>query len=321
MCNICPHQCVLRPSQIGWCGVRVGSEHAVIPIANQSIAALGIQQVEDHPLFHFHPGLRTLCVGFAGCTAHCQYCQNWELALTPQLVRKWQAPRLMSTSQAVIARAKTMGCGALSFTYNEAVVWREMMLDLAIQAQQEGLLVIWITNGYVTEETLEMILPYINAVKLDLKGFSDVYYHQQFGMSIMPILQTLAILTQRNIWHEISTVMVTDELDNNEAVLQFSKIICEASRVCTPWHLLRFFPAHQMLNTLPTHLTSLRQLRQYAISLGLQHVYISNIPNIDERHSYCPTCGISIAQRFAHKLVSFQSVCSHCGQVIAGNFT
>ena len=317
-CGVCPHRCRLGDGQLGRCRVRAGSAAGVRPIAGQGIFARGVGQVEQHPLLHFYPGMRTLGVGSAGCTAACAFCQNWELALAPLIDRNWQAQPLFQAGQSAIDTALQAGCGALAFTYNEPTVWPELLVELAAQAHTAGLYVILVTNGFVTEATLRFILPHIDGVKLDLKGPDERFYRAVAGISLAPVLDTIAHLHAAGVWHEISTVIIPGENDGDADLARMAEHILGSSGPETPWHLMRFFPAYRMEDRAPGDLTRLRLLRDRARGSGLSYVYISNIPNIAEWQTACPRCGRMLTQRRWGMPTSLPAACPSCGMVIAG---
>ena len=317
-CGVCPHGCRLSDGQLGRCRVREGSAAGVRPVAGQGIFARGVGQVEQHPLLHFYPGMRTLGVGSAGCTATCAFCQNWELALAPLIDRRWRAQPLLQAGQPAIDMALQAGCGALAFTYNEPTVWPELLVELAAQAHEAGLHVILVTNGFVTEATLRFILPHIDAVKLDLKGPDERFYQAVAGISLAPVLDTLAQIRAAGIWHELSTVIIPGENDSEADLARMVDHIVRNSGPETPWHLMRFFPAYRMEDRAPGDLATLRLLRHRALDSGLSYVYISNIPNIAEWQTACPQCGQALTQRSWGMPTLLPAACPACGRAIAG---
>ncbi|HKP52040.1 MAG TPA: AmmeMemoRadiSam system radical SAM enzyme [Chloroflexia bacterium] len=298
MCLVCPHGCSLRTNQVGRCGVRVGTlAGEVVPHPAQLVAARGIGNVENHPLFHFYAGMMTLGVGAIGCSAACRYCQNWELALAHKVNRSWNASPVATSADDLIAVAQRRGCGAIAFTYNEPTVWPEAIVEIAGLARESGLRVIIATNGFVTERTLEVIAPYLDAVKLDLKAHNEIFYRRIAGISLQGVLRTLEYLRAHNIWHEVSTVIVPGGNDSPQAVRLMARHILAQSGPETPWHLMRFFPAYEMVEAQSGTLETLRAARSMAMEEGIRHVYISNIPALPERNTYCAQCGALLVVR------------------------
>lgn len=317
-CGVCPHHCRLRPGQIGRCGVRVGTATAVEPVRDQGFVAQGMGRVEDHPLFHFHPGMKTLCVGSIGCSAACTFCQNWEIALAPRIDRNWSARPQFDSHAQVIDLALKQGCQALAFTYNEPTIWLEAILELAMRARAAGLSTILVTNGFVTPAALAVLSPHLDAVKLDLKGPDEAFYRKIAGISLAPVLETLRQLRHADVWCEVSTVILPGLNDSPEAVQTMVGLIHATAGAATPWHLMRFFPAYKQQDELPGDLETLRKIRHAALEFGLDYVYISNGPNIPECQTLCPRCQQFLADRRLGRFCTLQSVCPSCGTSIAG---
>lgn len=317
-CEVCPHGCQLRVGQLGWCGVRVGRPSAVVPIARQAFVARGVGVVEDHPLFHFFPGMQTLCLGAVGCTAHCRYCQNWELALAPRIHPNWAAPPLFPDEATIVEEAQRRGCGALAFTYNEPTVWLEAILSLAQKARRAGLKVILVTNGYLTSTTLEALVPWLDAIKVDLKGADELFYREVVGIPLAPILATLEALRATPIWYEISTVILPTRHTETGASDCLIELLLRVAGADVPWHLQRFFPAYTMRQDEPGDLSELRAIRLRALQAGLRYVYISNVPDIAERATACPSCGQVAAPRRLGASRPLPRHCQGCGADFAG---
>lgn len=317
VCEVCPHRCVLRHGQFGLCRVRVNDEGDIRPVSNQVLAAVGVATVEEHPLFHFYPGTQTLCIGSTGCTARCDFCQNWELALAPHFKLSWRA--VMSTDASEVVRtAIAHGCSAISFTYNEAAVWPELMLEVMKRATDQGLKNILITNAFITEQTWSVILPWLDAVKVDLKGSSSHFYQHVVGIDFRPVLRSLELIRNSTTWLEVSSVIIPGINDSEEDIKAFVDTLIVCVGYTTPWHLMRFFPAHRRINEKPGDLEQLRKIRRFAMDRGLAYVYISNVPNISEANSYCPCCSRVIAERRSQQWTPLPQRCNNCGEQICG---
>lgn len=319
LCLVCPHGCCLSEGQAGWCRARVARSGVVEPISGQSYIAHGIGVVEEHPLFHFYPGLRSLSLGAMGCSAECRYCQNWELALAPRFPNLMVPASPFATQNAILKYAHTRDCGGISFTYHEPTIWLEGLLPLAAEARAEGLKVILVTNGYITPEVLTTILPHIDAVKLDLKAHNEASYQQLTAIRLGPVLNTLRTLVEHGIWCEVSTVIIPHFLTIPTFVAEIVTLLEQSSALNLPWHLLRFFPAYRMITDSAPEIVALRQLRQQAFIEGLRYVYISNIPNIEERNTYCPRCDQVIATRLnTTTTIPLPVTCPYCQLAMDG---
>lgn len=317
-CLVCPHMCRLQPGQKGLCRVRIADQDHVHPIIEQIFAVWSTASIEQHSLFHFYPGLKVLSLGSVGCTANCQYCQNWELALSPRYVSQWSLPEQQIVSCDVVELAQRTGCKAIAFTYNEPIVWIEAILSIAQKARQNGLLVILVTNGFITSQALKLMTPYLSAVKLDLKASDEEQYQQIAGITQMPVLETLHQLHAAKVWLEVSTVVVPGLIDSEAVISKMAKQIIDYSSKDTPWHLMRFFPSYMMTDQHIGSLKRLRELRLHAIKEGLSYVYISNVPQISERNTQCSSCQSTIAVRDGSQIIYLPNHCPRCNAQIAG---
>lgn len=317
ICEVCPHRCTLRQGQVGRCRVRVNRDGRVQPIQSQGLVALGVATVEEHPLYHFYPGMRTLCVGSLGCTAACDFCQNWELALAPHHNLTW--PSLMPADAGEVVRhAQVNGCGAISFTYNEGAVWPEFMSEVMELGRQHGLKNVLVTNGFVSDLTWAILLPWLDGMKIDLKGSNNEFYRCVVGIDLHAVLHSLDLIREHRIWHEISTVIIPGVNDSPEAIEPLVKIILKHSGPNTPWHLMRFFPAYRGLGQPPGDIDDLRRIRQIARGTGLANVYISNVPGVPESSSNCPACSQLLSVRGLGNRTPLPPECLNCGEPICG---
>lgn len=315
MCRVCPHHCRLELGQLGHCGVRVNVDGLVRPAAGQSIAALGVATVEEHPLFHFFPGARSLCIGSMGCTATCDFCQNWELALTHRLRI---TAMIAADPSAIVTQAIANNCSAISFTYNEAVVWLELVVAVMQAARRAGLKSVLITNGFISSTAWGLLLPWLDAVKLDLKSADAAFYRRSIGIELNPVLNSLARLREGGIWREISTVIIPGINDQSDAVAKLVDAVIVHSGKDTPWHLMRFFPAYHRIAQPPGSLETLRSIRATAMDKGLVFTYIGNVPDVSEANTVCAHCSETLSVRRMARLTPLAATCPGCHTAIPG---
>jgi pyruvate formate lyase activating enzyme len=313
-CGICPHDCRLLPGERGLCRMRVGAGRQVVPAPDQGIVAAAVGTVEQHPLFHFYPGSRVLSLGWLGCTAACAGCLNWELAAGRAPAACQQIVAVQPDAQQVIAAARTRGCRGIAFTHNEPVVWLEQVGAVARAAKAAGLWVILVTNGYITVKALESVLPWLDAVKIDLKAGTDADYLRLAGIDGAPVLAALARLAGGHVWLELSTVVGSGMNADAPAIRQLAGTIAAIAGTSVPWHLLRFLPAHRLAALPPGSLSGLRNARAEAVAAGLRYVYISNVPGLAERDTACPACGAVLARRGLDYVQPLPAHCPACGE-------
>lgn len=317
VCDVCPRMCHLHPSQVGWCGVRMRLNDDVAPDPRQGWTVASVGHVEDHPLFHFYPGMRTLSVGSVGCTAACTFCQNWELALAPTLTPSWSLRRTYSDDY-LLEMAQMRRCEAISFTFNEAVVWIEGVERLAQQAKAHHLRTILVTNGFLTVHTLERLSPWLDAIKLDLKGYNDEVSTSQARIALAPILGIMDMIQALGLWIEVSTVIVPGIQDSSAAVAALVNHILAHGGPDVPWHLQRFFPAYGLANQSAGAIADLQRIRIRALEMGLKYVYISNVPGIAERSTQCHRCKQVVASRQNAIVQRLPTRCPTCQEHFVG---
>lgn len=317
VCDVCPRLCHLHPSQHGWCSVRMQLNGAVVPDPRQGWTVASVGHVEDHPLFHFYPGMRTLSVGSVGCTAACKFCQNWELALAPIITSNWSLQRTYSEDY-LLEVAQSRDCGAIAFTFNEAIVWIEGVEQLAKRARDHHLRTILVTNGFLTERTLDRLSPWLDAIKLDLKGYSDDVSIALATIPLAAVLETMDIAKSLGLWLEVSTVIVPEIQHTPAAIAALVDLILAHGGPDTPWHLQRFFPAHDLAHRSAGDVTDLRRIRIQALEMGLKYVYISNVPAIAERSTQCRRCDRVIAVRQNTGAQRLPARCPTCNERFAG---
>jgi pyruvate formate lyase activating enzyme len=317
-CDVCPHLCRLSLGQVGLCGVRVGAADRVVPDGRQAVAAVGVQEIEAHPLYHFRPQQRSLCIGAAGCTASCGYCQNWELALAPRLDHGWRIGERMLTVEEVVPTALRRGCQAVSFTYNEMLVWREAMLAISQAARKSELATVWITNGFATSKSLEMLMPWIDAVKIDIKGWDARSSMKMAGIDVSTLREFVAAAVAHEVWLESSIVVTMPEYAESQNRRAFIALVLELFGPDRPFHLQRFFPTFRRSNEPFGAIELLQQFRREAMDAGLRYVYISNVPGLPEADTFCPRCGLRLAHRKPGRRALLPTQCSGCGNAIPG---
>lgn len=317
-CRVCPHLCLIPPGRAGVCGVRGNDGGRLVNRAYGRVAALGVEPVEKKPIFHYYPGHATLSLGAAGCNLHCDFCQNWEISQVTDgaaIVGRPLSP------EAAVAAAIEAGCQSLCFTFTEAVVNLEYVLDVARLAHSAKFRVMMLTGGYVSLAALELLAPWIDAVKFDLKGPDDDFYRRRIGGRLGPVLAALR-QWRASAWIEVSTVVLAGLNDSADSLNRLADAILEATGPQTPWHLMRFFPSFRLAGMPPGATAELRRLRDAALSRGFHYVYLSNVPGLAEANTTCHRCGELLIRRSAGHLADNRIVagrCPACGTAVAGH--
>ncbi len=328
LCRVCRRQCRIPDGEYGYCHTRYNKGGILYTLAYGRVSSSSIAPAEIKPLFHFFPGSTWLSLGTLGCNFFCPGCQNWEIAYARISVfdEKIQPPNTSYLSpEGAVATAGRNGCLGLSFTYNEPTVWLEYTLDCARLAKEAGLMTNYVTNGYMSEEALDAIGPFLNAFRTDLKCFSSNCYKQTAHITgFSGILENIERAKFRWGMHiEIVTNVTPGFNDDENQLSELSEWIVDVLGRDVPWHVTRFVPRH-MLNHLPcTPVQSLETARAIGTHNGLRYVYIGNVPGHAAQNTFCPECGSLLIERENYTVLRYRiekGKCPECGCTIAGRW-
>jgi len=286
-CNLCFRGCIIKEERRGTCRNRANINGTLYTLNYGRPCAVHIDPIEKEPAFHMYPGGSIFCIATAGCNFRCLFCQNW--TISQQEVENTNYEYL--TPIKAVQLAKESGCDAISFTYSEPTSFYEYMYDIAKLAQEEGLKVIFHTNGAIQPEPLRALLKYMDAVVVDLKGFTDEFYTKLSSAKLEPVLQTLKIIKEEGIWLEIVNLIVPTKNDNMEDIKKMCEWIKENLGEEIPIHFSRFFPAYKLLKLPPTPISTLEQAREIALEVGMHYVSIGNVPGHKANSTYVPNVG------------------------------
>lgn len=313
-CRLCPKLCAIREGKAGFCRVRVNREGALYAANYGKVTSCGLDPIEKKPLYHFYPGSYILSFGTLGCNLRCGFCQNWSIA-------HGEDPKSLDlTPEQAVEMALQQGRRGypnvgIAYTYSEPFMWYEFVLDTARLARETGLKNVLVTNGYVNETPLREILPYIDAINIDVKGFKDEFYRKNCAGRLEPVRRTVEIA--RQACHiEITTLLVTGLNDSTEEIAELAEWVASLDRDI-PLHLSRYFPSFEF-NLPPTPLQSLRRALDKARE-KLSYVYAGNAPELGAVDTLCPQCGevvISRAGYSARAIGMSGKDCRHCGKAI-----
>lgn len=319
VCNLCAHRCVIYPGLIGICGVRENRGGTLYTRVYDRIVSANVDPIEKKPLFHFLPGTRSFSIATAGCNFHCRFCQNWEISQMPK-DRKGSIPGRKTTPGTIVREALTSGCSSIAYTYTEPTVFFELAYDTAKLASSRGLKNVFVTNGYMTAEALEMIRPYLDAANVDLKGFDDRRHRRICGAKLGPVLETIRLMKELGIWIEVTTLVIPGHNDSDEELRRIASFLLSLGEQI-PWHLSAFFPAYRMMDGKPTGWDSLERAWRMGKETGLRHVYCGNIPGNPHENTECYRCGKTLIERWGFRVgrnVIKNGHCPFCEAVIAG---
>jgi len=313
-CKVCPRLCNIPPGKRGFCRVRENRSGTLYATNYGECSARALDPIEKKPLYHFHPGSLILSLGTVGCNLRCGFCQNWNIA------HESPPTTFLAPERAVeLARQqKEQGypCVGLAYTYSEPFMWYEYVYDTAKLARQAGLKNVLVTNGYISEEPLVALLPYIDAMNIDVKAFTDEFYQTNCAGRLDPVLRTVEIAAKR-CHIEITTLLVTGLNDSPEEVDRLTDWLAALDPEI-PLHFSRYFPNYKM-ELPPTPLQSLSRARETALK-KLRYVYIGNAPELSASSTGCPGCGRMLIERQGY-LVRPGDItggrCPECGEKIS----
>lgn len=295
VCGLCAHRCVIRAGRAGICRVRENRNGRLVTLVADRVVAENIDPIEKKPFFHFLPGSFSYSVATAGCNFHCLFCQNWEISQWPQATRG-RVPGAKTSPAEIVESARMSGCDSIAYTYTEPTVFFELALETSRLAAAAGLRNVFVTNGYMTPEALDLIAPVLHGANVDLKSFSDRYYRKVCGALRQPVLDTIVALRRHGIWVEVTTLLVPGANDSDRELAEMADWLSCVDRDM-PWHLSAFFPAHKMLDVPPTPLATLQRAAEIGRAAGLRYVYTGNVQDGAQETTACWQCGRRVLER------------------------
>ncbi|HEY3267913.1 MAG TPA: AmmeMemoRadiSam system radical SAM enzyme [Armatimonadota bacterium] len=317
-CNLCAFRCVISPGHVGVCNVRHNVAGTLYALNYRKATALQVDPIEKKPFHHFHPGISVLGVAAPGCNYRCRFCQNFEISQMPVEYDRIDGRPL--EPEWIVDRAVELGCKGIAFTYTEPTIYMEYAMEIGVLAKERGLLNVWVTNGYMTEEAIDLIAPWVDAANIDLKGFNDRFYLKICGARHKPVCDAIRMMHERGIWVEVSTVVIPGYNDSDDDMRAIAGFIRGVSPDI-PWHVNAFQPEYRMADVPPTPPASIRHIRAIGLEEGLRYVYAGNIAGDDGNTTFCPNCRAAVIQRSGYTLTGWrlnEGACAACGRPIAG---
>jgi pyruvate formate lyase activating enzyme len=282
---------------------------------------MAVDPIEKKPLNHFYPGSTVLSFGTAGCNLGCRFCQNWHISKTRQVsaLGEWATP------EEVASRAAARGCRSVAFTYNEPVIFAEYAIACAQEAHRLGLKTVAVTSGYISDAARPDFYRHIDAANVDLKAFSDAFYHKLCGGALQPVLDTLRYLKREtDVWLEITTLLIPGHNDSPAEINRQVDWILNHLGPDVPLHFTAFHPDFRMRDVPPTSHHTLTRAREQALAAGLRYVYTGNVLDSEGGSTYCATCGVRLIGRRGYQLLGWDltpdGACRNCGSPLPGRF-
>jgi pyruvate formate lyase activating enzyme len=312
-CHVCQRRCIISNGKSGFCEMRQNEDGILYSLNYAATSSVAVDPIEKKPLFHFYPGSMVFSLGSLGCNFRCRYCQNWNIS---QADIKKTSTRDMPPEEA-IRLTKEYGCQSIAWTYNEPTMWFEYTYDSAKLAKKENINTIYVTNGYMSDEALELISPFLDAANVDLKGMSDSFYKELCEANLQPVLDNIQRMYDAGIHIEITNLVIPGYNDSEEDLKALVKFMAEEVGIEVPLHFSRFFPYYQLKDVHPTPVETLEKAQKMAYEAGMKYVYVGNVPGGDSENTHCPECQELLIKRDGFQILvnklKKENKCPECG--------
>ncbi len=319
-CGLCAHRCRIAPGARGVCGVRENRKGTLRSLSYGMILAENVDPIEKKPLFHLLPGSRSFSIASAGCNFRCSFCQNHDISQMPR--ESGRVAGRERTPAEIVEEASRTGSQSIAYTYTEPTIFFEFTYETAGIAREKGIRNVWVTNGFMTPETLGMIGPRLDAANVDLKAFRDDFYREQCGASLRPVLDTLRRMKELGIWVEVTTLLIPGLNDGEDELRELAAFILSLGAE-TPWHISRFHPRYRMKDRPPTPAAGIHRAAAIGRAAGLKYVYSGNVPGDAGENTFCNRCGRLLIGRYGFTVERLElegSACPGCGTALEGIF-
>jgi len=320
-CEACCHHCLIPDKETGICGVRQNIDGDLYLLVYGRAISVNIDPIEKKPLFHFLPGQKTFSLGTMGCNFACDFCQNWEISQIPRNLdlihtgEEWELKK-------IVKYCKDNEIPIIAYTYNEPSIWVEYALDTMKLAKKEGIKNIWVSNGFMSEKSLNLIAPYLDAINIDLKSFSNNFYQKICKGQLNPVKENIKKIWKMGIWEEVTTLIIPRVNDSEKELKQIAKFLVKISKDI-PWHISAFYPCYKMLDMISTPEETLISAYKIGKKVGLKYVYTGNISNSNYESTFCPKCNTLIIERWGMEVLENNlknGKCPKCKTKIEGKW-
>ena len=320
LCTLCPRYCKIGEGQPGFCYIRQNHGGKLYTLGYGKPTVFAIDPIEKKPLNHFYPGSEVLSFGTAGCNLGCRFCQNWSISKA----KLDDLNSLTAAPEDVVNLAKKYNAPSIAFTYNDPTIFGEYVIDISKIARNENINSVMVTAGYIDKNARKDIYKFIDAANIDLKGFTERFYHKLTFSHLADVLDTLIWLkNETDIWFEITTLLIPDENDSDEELKNEVDWILENLGDTIPLHFTAFHPDFKLKNKNKTPSSTLINARNIALSAGVKYCYVGNVFNTEGQTTYCPNCKTPLIKRDWHDVISNKiknGRCYKCNTPIDGVF-
>jgi pyruvate formate lyase activating enzyme len=325
-CNLCAHRCVIAPGRKGVCKVRENRAGELYTLVYGIPLSQAVDPIEKKPLFHFYPGSTAFSIATVGCNFHCEFCQNADISQMPR--DQGRIVGSQASPEQVVRAAQRYGSRSIAYTYTEPTIFFEYSYDIARLAHVAGIASVYVTNGYMTSEMLELFQgvsddhePWLDAANVDLKAFRDETYKKICGARLQPVLDSLKLMKELGVWVEVTTLVVPDMNDSEAELREIAQFIAGELGFEVPWHVSRFHPDYKMHDRGPTPATVLQRAYDLGREAGLRYVYVGNMPGARLENTFCYNCGETVLERWGFQ-VRRRNIrdgrCGNCGTPVDG---
>ncbi len=320
LCTLCPRYCKIGPGQSGFCFIRQNIDGELVTLGYGHPTGFAVDPIEKKPLYHFLPGSSILSFGTAGCNLGCKFCQNWSMSKA----RLDDLNALDVEPEAVVQLARKHHTPAIAYTYNDPTIFGEYVYDISRLAREEHIKSVMVTAGYIDPLARKEVYRYIDAANVDLKAFSDRFYHKLTFSHLEDVLNTIKWLKEETgVWIELTTLLIPGENDDRDELSRMCDWILEHLGDTTPLHFTAFHPDFKMLDRPATPVETLIMARKIALQKGLKYCYLGNVFSREGQSTICPACKTVLIERSWHTVL-VQNLksgkCGECGYRIEGIF-
>ena len=307
-CFLCSHHCRISNGKFGICNVRENRGGVLFTHAYGDLIAQNIDPIEKKPLYHFLPGSRSFSIASIGCNFQCGFCQNWQISQVKEALALGLRSEEVKPEE-VVNQAKQTDSKSISYTYTEPTIFFEYAYEISQLAKQEGLLNVFVTNGYMTKEMIHMIRPYLDAANIDLKSFNDDTYRKICKGRLAPVLKNIELMKKLNIWIEVTTLVVPGQNDSEEELKKIATFLSGLDP-SIPWHISGFYPQYKMEDLESTPMEILNRAYDIGKSAGLRYVYLGNVGK--GNNTYCYQCHRLLIERFGFSIRTYKTKEGRC---------
>jgi pyruvate formate lyase activating enzyme len=320
-CQVCEHFCAIKPDGFGKCGVRRNIDGTLYLLVYGEAVAVHVDPIEKKPLFHFVPRGNILSIGTYGCNFRCPFCQNWQMSQARDFDDQQDYIGRRAMPETLVNTCVREHIPMIAYTYNEPTVFFEYTYDTAKLAHQHGIKNVYVSNGYMSQSMLDKLSPYLDGINIDLKAFTEQFYHEQCQARLEPVKRNIArIARETDIWIEVTTLLIPGLNDSEDELRAMAEWLAEVDPDLA-WHISAFHPDYEMLNRPRTSQKALATAYEIGVQAGLRYVYVGNVMDADRESTYCPECGQKLIERHwynVRELWRERGTCFQCGHSIAG---